>query len=178
MKLPPLNDKSVKDEKEAEYSLKPPDIDLLHVDENKEKFKEYFKELIENEGMEELSEEGQDEHDKLEKSYKSLIGLFDEKEDSDDLLKKYEIEIKKMDLYNLEDIGEAIETGKLDISKYDTFTMSRLLMKLEKIEPPKSLDNFNIKTIEDFYTHVTSGKIDVSKYEEEELDKFIDDLMK
>lgn len=183
MKLPPLDDNKANKKEEAANSLKLPEIDLLYIDEDREKFKKHFKEIISDDEdkaneKEKSNKEHQDKQKALEGTYRNMIEMFNEKENSEELLETYEKEIKKMGLYDLEKLEEAIENGKLDTSKYDIFALSKLLQKLEKTQPVKSLESYNMKSIEEFYMHVTSGKLDVSKYDEEELDDFIDKLAK
>lgn len=177
MRLPPLDDTEIRKKEEAKYSVKLPEIDLLNIDEDKEKFKEHFKEFIDKNKEIPNDEDYQNKYRAMEKIYKNLMGI-NEKENNENLLEIYEEEIKKLGLYDLETLNKAIDTGEFDISKYDIFTMSKLLKKLEKTKPPKSLKSYPIKTIEDFYIHITSGKIDISKYEESEIDEFVDSLVK
>lgn len=177
MRLPPLDD----DKAKKRNYLKLPEVDLLHIDEDREKFKEHFKELIDEKesiNEKELNKEHQDKYKELEGTYKSLMGIFHEKENNENLLETYEKEIKEMGLYDLEALEKAIEDKRLDTGKYDIFTLTKLIKKLEKIQPVKSLESYNMKSIEDFYNYVTLGKINVSKYDEEELDDFINKLIK
>lgn len=172
MRLPPLDVNQKREE--AESSLKLPEIDLLHVDEEREKFKEHFKEFIMKDEVV-LNKDNKDKYEDVRGTYRNIIGMFQSKEDN--LLKIYEIELSKIGIHNTEDLEKAIENGSIDMNKYDTFTVNKLLQKLERTQPPENLESYNIKTIEEFYVKVTSGEIDVSKYEENELDKFIDSLI-
>lgn len=153
MNLPPLNNK-----KTQKGSVKLPDIEILGEDE--EGFKDDFVDNVKLDRKEQLQ-------------YRRLFGIFNEEiQDKTLLLKHYEKEFKEKGLYNLEELNRAIDEGKVDLRKYDAFTMSKLIEKMAEGHI-KSLDSYNIETIEDFYMHVTSGKLDVSKYDEDELDEFI-----
>lgn len=174
--LPPENNENIKAlEEEAEGSLELPEIDLIDID-NQNDESDDFVNVSEDEGM---SKESQDIQNELKRAYESLMGMFRDKgKSSDDLLEIYEEEIRKRGLYSLEGLEQAIESGDFDLSKYDIFTMNRLITRLEKDKPPESLDSYNIKTLEDFYEHVTSGKLDVSMYKVEDIDELVDRLVK
>lgn len=153
MNLPRLSNK--KTEKD---SVKLPDIENLDKDE--EGFKDNFVNNVELDKREQLR-------------YRRLFEIFNEKiQDKTLLLKHYEKEFKEKGLYNLEELNRAIDEGKVDLRKYDPFTMSKLIERMAESHI-KSLDSYNIETIEDFYMYVTSGKLDVSQYDEDELDEFI-----
>lgn len=153
MNLPPLRNK-----KTQKDSVKLPNIENL--DEDEERFKDNFVDNVELDRRKQLQ-------------YRRLFGIFNEEiQDKALLLKRYEKEFKEKGLYNLEELNRAIDEGKIDLRKYDAFTMSKLIEKMAEGHI-KSLDSYNIETIEDFYMHVTSGKLDVSKYDEKELDEFI-----
>lgn len=179
MKFPPLNNNDSKlNKEEAKDSLKLPEIDRIDINEDKEKFKGHFNEFRnENEEIE-VDRKGQYKHDELKKSYESIMSMFNKEEkDSDKLLEQYEKEIKEQGLYTLKNLEEAIESRNFDLSKYDVFTMNRLLSRLEKADLPASLESYNIKNIDEFYKHITSGKLDVSKYKTSEIDKLVDGLI-
>lgn len=153
MNLPPLNNKKTKKD-----SVKLPDVEILDEDEGE--FKDNFVDNVELDRKEQLQ-------------YRRLFGIFNrEIQDKTLLLKHYEKEFKEKGLYNLEELNRAIDEGKVDLRKYDAFTMSKLIEKMAEGHI-KSLDSYNIETIEDFYMYVTSGKLDVSQYDEDELDEFI-----
>lgn len=178
MKLPPLNDDKKKSKKEkAENSLKLPDIDRIHINENRERFKEHFKEIVNRGDKSKIDDK--DNNASIKKTYEDMMGLFSKEEvSSDDLLVVYEKEIKEKNLYSLDSLEKAIDSGDFDLRDYDIFTINKILIRLEKAKPPVSLESYNIKTIEDFYEEVASGKIEIDKYPEKEIDDFIDKLMK
>lgn len=176
LKLPNLNSlevgKSGSRIHKNDELFKLPEVHLLNNNEDKNKFKKHF----ELENAEEL--EINEEHKEAIEKYESLMSIFKNKKiDSNDLLGIYRDEIKKMNLYNIEDIELSIKNGQLDLSKYDTFTMNKLLKEIEKKNDQKKLNEYEIETIEDFFELVTSGELDVSKYDSKELDKFIDNLI-
>ena len=153
MNLPPLNNK-----KTQKDSVKLPDIEMLDKDE--EGLKDNLVDNVELDMREQLQ-------------YRRLFGIFNEEiQDKELLLKHYEKEFKEKGLYNLEELNRAIDEEKVDLRKYDAFTISKLIERMAEGHI-KSLDSYNMETIEDFYQYVTSGKLDVSKYDEDELDEFI-----
>lgn len=157
MKLPPLNN----DKDSNNRSVKLPNIEALNEEESK------FKESIKSTG----------EDKKREMQYRKLLRIFDEDvKDETVLLNYYERELKAMGLYDLDKLNEAIDEGKIDLRRYDTFTLNKLIKRMVESDV-KSLDSYDIKTVDDFYRYITSGELDVSQYDEEELDRFINKLI-
>lgn len=168
MKLPKLEDnerwKSIE-------KLKLPSVDILEIDEQKEKFKKHFE--IECEKVE------LKENVPVVESYKNLVDLFRKKNvDKDELFEVYQSEMKSLGLSCLEDFEVAIENGNLDLSRYDIYTLTQVFNHLENNKKVKNLEDYGMITIGDFYTLVTSGKLDVSKYEEKEIDLLLEKLLK
>lgn len=142
-----------------------PPIETVSDTWKKEKFKNHFGINVENE--------------ESIKSYEDLISIFNKKErDPSVLLQLYEDEMENMGLNNLEDILSAIENGKLDLTRYDTYTMNLLLNKMKRLQKNKPLENYGILTMEDFYSHVISGKLNISDYAEEEIDLLLKEILK
>lgn len=163
-RLPPLNDKQ-----EENKDIKLPSIELLDIDHEKEKFKGHFDEF-DNKENELISNE------EVEARYKSLLEVVQNK-DKSTLENLYIEELKLMGLYDLKKLEEAIESGVLDLGKYNVVIMSKIIHKLELIEPAEELASFNMKDMDDFYNLVSNGTLDLSKYSPEEIDSFIEKLM-
>lgn len=141
-----------------------PPIETVNETWKKERFKKHFGIEVENE--------------ESIKSYEDLISIFNKKErDPSVLLQLYEDEMENMGLNNLEDILDAIETNKLDLTRYDTYTMNLLLNKMKRFQKNKPLETYGILTMEDFYFHVTSGKLNISDYTEEEIDLLLKEIL-
>lgn len=164
LRLPPLNDKL-----EENKNIKLPSIELLDIDDEKEKFKGHFNEF-DNKENELISNE------EVEARYKSLLEVIQNK-DKSTLENLYVEELKLMGLYNLKKLEEAIDSGVLDLSKYNVVIMSKIINKLELIEPAEELASFNMKDMDDFYNFVSNGTLNLSKYSPEEIDSFIENLM-
>lgn len=159
--------------------LKLPDVNSLDIDEEKEKFKKYFKEVIDEEGITELNKGNKESYNQAKSEYEHLFGIFnDKKADPEDLLKSYENEVSKLGFNKLEDLEKAIDNNDFDLSKYDMFTFSKLLRKMEENESSPDLDKYNIKDMEDFYNKISSGEINISNYSQNHIDDFIDKLIK
>lgn len=161
---------------EALSPLKLPDIDLLDSQEEKERFKQYFKEIIDEEGSEKFKDE--ENYNKAKVEYEQLFGIFHAEEtDSEILLKSYEDEVRSLGFYKLEDLEKAIENDDFDLSKYDMFTIGKLIRNMEKNELTPKLSSYGVKDMEDFYRKVSSSEINISNYSEDEIDSFIDKII-
>lgn len=166
MKLPRIHDIQPKDPVKSRL----PPIETIDIDEQKEKFKTHFNINVKDVGDKE-------DYDGIGVSYERLMNIFNKNYiEKGDMLNTFREEIKSFNICSLEDLEYVVENGLLDLNKYDTYTMTKIIEELKR--KTKGLNEYGILTMDDFYCQVASGKLDVSKYTESELDSFLDILMK
>lgn len=162
MKLP--NENNRENEDGAKDSLQLPNLENLEFEENEEKYREYFAEIIEKEGPKDTHEELKGVYEKL---FENLM--------SNEVKNTPEIHLE-LNINSFEELEEAIENGLIDLSQYDTVAISKLMSHISQKEQKRDLKTYPINTVKDFYDLVARGELILSKYDEDEISEFIKKL--